>query len=95
MLVVSPLIALMSDQVASIAALGVGLSAAYVTDKKSTSSSVRLRIKRGEYQIVLKHFSYHMNGEICYRLTFTAQTWLALLLTKLIALRNGKNTHSL
>ncbi len=49
-LVVSPLIALMSDQVASIAALG--LSAAYVTDKKSTSSSVRMAIKKGEYQIV-------------------------------------------
>ena len=44
------MIALMSDQVAAITALG--LSAAYVTDRKSTSYCVKMEIKKGEYQII-------------------------------------------
>lgn len=48
-LVVSPLIALMKDQVATITALG--LSATYVTDKKSMTHSVRQGLRNGEYQI--------------------------------------------
>ena len=49
-LVVSPLIALMKDQVATVTAMG--LSSTYVTDKQSTTSSVKAGIKNGDYQII-------------------------------------------
>ena len=49
-LVVSPLIALMKDQVAAIT--GLGLSAALVSDRESTSATVRAGIKGGDYQVV-------------------------------------------
>lgn len=50
MLVVSPLVALMKDQVASITAMG--LSAIYISDKQSTNASLKQSIKNGEYQII-------------------------------------------
>ena len=46
----SPLIALMKDQVATVTAMG--LSSTYVTDKQSTTSSVKAGIKNGDYQII-------------------------------------------
>ena len=50
-LVVSPLLALMKDQVAAITALG--LTAAMVSDKESTPLALRVGIKKGNFQIVL------------------------------------------
>lgn len=49
-LVVSPLIALMKDQVSSITA--IGLTATVISDKESTPTAVRALIKKGEFQIV-------------------------------------------
>lgn len=49
-LVVSPLIALMRDQIAFIT--GLGLSAAMVSDKESTSAGIRTGIKNGAFQVV-------------------------------------------
>ena len=49
-LVVSPLIALMKDQVSSITA--IGLSAAMVSGKESTPPAVKVAIKKGDYQII-------------------------------------------
>ena len=49
-LVVSPLIALMKDQVSAITA--IGLSAAFISDQASTIPAVSLEIKNGDYQIV-------------------------------------------
>ena len=49
-LVVSPLIALMKDQVETIKEMGI--TAAYISDKESTTASTRQGIKRGVYQIV-------------------------------------------
>lgn len=49
-LVVSPLIALMKDQVASITAMG--MSAVYVTDKQTTASPAKTLLQDGSYQII-------------------------------------------
>jgi len=49
-LVVSPLIALMKDQVSSITE--IGLSAALILDKESTPSTVKTGIKNGDFQVV-------------------------------------------
>ena len=49
-LVVSPLIALMQDQVSAATAMGV--SAIHITDKHATKSIVKQSVKNGEYQIV-------------------------------------------
>lgn len=49
-LVISPLIALMEDQVAAITSLGV--SAVYLSDKQSTDHAVRKRLCNGDYQLV-------------------------------------------
>ena len=48
--VVSPLTALIKDQVSSITEMG--LSAAVISDKETTSSTIKNRIKNGEFQIV-------------------------------------------
>ena len=51
MLVVSPLIALMRDQVGSITAMGI--TATYISDKKAAGSKERKQaIKNGVFQIV-------------------------------------------
>lgn len=49
-LVVSPLIALMKDQVSAITS--IGLTATLVSDKESTPSAVKAGIKKGDFQIV-------------------------------------------
>ncbi len=49
-LVVSPLIALMQDQVSAATAMGV--SAIHITDKHATKLIVKQSVKNGEYQIV-------------------------------------------
>ena len=49
-LVVSPLIALMQDQVATISALGI--TTICITDKETSSSAVTLSVRKGEYQII-------------------------------------------
>ena len=49
-LVVSPLIALMQDQVATISALGI--TTVCITDKETSSSAVTLSVRKGEYQII-------------------------------------------
>lgn len=49
-LVVSPLIALMEDQVAGITSMGI--SAAYVSDKQSTDREVKRQIRKGIYQVI-------------------------------------------
>ena len=49
-LVVSPLLALMKDQVASITKMGV--SAVYVSDKKTSSAAVMRSLAAGEYQVI-------------------------------------------
>ena len=49
-LVVSPLIALMKDQVASITAMGI--TATYVTDKRMTVTSTKGAIDRGDIQVI-------------------------------------------
>lgn len=49
-LVVSPLIALMKDQVSAITSIGV--TATLVSDKESTPSAVRAGIKKGDFQIL-------------------------------------------
>ena len=49
-LVVSPLIALMKDQVVNITKMGI--RATYMSDKESISTVIRQEIERGEYQIV-------------------------------------------
>ena len=46
----SPLTALMKDQVSTITKMG--LSAAVISDRESMSSTVKNRIKNGEFQIV-------------------------------------------
>ena len=50
-LVVSPLSALMKDQVATITAMGI--SAVYITDKQSATPLTRQAIQNGEIQIIL------------------------------------------
>ena len=47
---VSPLIALMKDQVGNITKMGI--RATYISDKESISTVIRQEIERGEYQIV-------------------------------------------
>ena len=49
-LVVSPLLALMKDQVASISEKG--LSAVFISDKDSTSPTVKREMKYGNFQVV-------------------------------------------
>ena len=49
-LVVSPLLALMKDQVASISEKG--LSAVFISDKDSTPPTVKREIKNGNFQVV-------------------------------------------
>ena len=52
----SPLTALMKDQVSSITQMS--LSVAVISDKESTSSTVKNRIKNGEFQIVFTSPEY-------------------------------------
>lgn len=49
-LVVSPLIALMRDQIANVTAMGI--SATHISDKQATGATVRRAVKKGEYQII-------------------------------------------
>ena len=49
-LVFSPLIALIQDQVATISALGI--TTVCTTDKETSSSAVTLAVRKGEYQII-------------------------------------------
>lgn len=49
-LVVSPLVALMRDQVASITAMGV--AATHISDKEATDAQIKQAIKNGEFQVV-------------------------------------------
>ena len=50
MLVVSPLVALMKDQVDSTTAMG--LSAIHISDRQFISTTVKQSIKNGEYQVI-------------------------------------------
>ncbi len=49
-LVVSPLIALMKDQVGSITKMGI--RATFISDKESISTQTKQEIERGEYQVI-------------------------------------------
>ena len=49
-LIVSPLVALMQDQVSAITSMGV--SATYITDKEATKAAIKQTIIKGDYQIV-------------------------------------------
>ena len=60
--VVSPLTALMKDQVSSITEMG--LSDAAISDKESTSSTVKNRIKNDEFLQVLNLCLCQWNGRI-------------------------------
>ena len=72
-LVVSPLSALMKDQVAAITALGI--TATYITDMHSTAPSTMKVIQDGGFQIVLISPEALFCGGGCCALTSTGTIW--------------------
>ncbi len=85
-MVVSPLSALMKDQVA---AFSIYLCWAFVNDE-SASREQKRKIMQGECQLVLRHCLKLQNGVECFRLMCTGKILLDLLLTRLIVLKIGE-----
>ena len=49
-LVISPLSALMKDQIASVS--GMGITATYITDQQSATPTIRTKIENGDFQMI-------------------------------------------
>ena len=70
-LVVSPLLALMMDQVAAITALG--LTSTLVSDEESTPLALRGKIKNGHFLLVPRRCLFRLSGGACWHLMCTGK----------------------
>ena len=81
-MVVSPLLALMQDQVASFEAMGI--SAISISDKESLDKDIKGKIKNGEFQIIFVSPEALFASLEWRTMISTAQTLSVLLWMKLI-----------